>query len=697
MAEIIINWLKTFPDISEQILTNNLENIFSNGYNFGKIFNSHNLFPDMKILKNNEDKYDSFKNYVLLSKIFKQLGITLAEEDIVDLINKKSHKAELFLYKIRQSLLLNKIQFKEIINKLEAESQSKLKDNIEIRDKNKNLLNRYKSAKRRSEPIIQDKKAIRLQSAKLPVINLDNKRIKNYNIYNDNDLIKEENEKLEIKQMQAVINDITIFENIHMNKKQKKSSKKNPWDEVNYIYDNKDLLNKDKDKLSKKKFDFLELIKTKNKKEKEKIEKKKKKKKKYEEKIWKIKSSLNNYNQFKVDNKKKYLNKTNLEKGLSLMGLNSANMFPSILKVKGNKIPTELIMKSINDQTKDKLKKDNELNKTYTKLQNEEKEEKKHRIIKPPVSAKGNVSKNIKLETNSSEKENQTKYKRPLTGKYPKRISDKKKSSQKEKEKNKKSIDSYELMKEKKFSLNDTKSGLARIEETIKTETQNSIPSSKISNIKIEEDEYSKIKYKKENTLEIKKPTKELTEEEKRKQIEQKKKEYIYDQKNMREIISSIIDITEIYYEYQNNMSSEFIDLENWNKISYNFIHNKNIVKRKKQKKVVTEEEKSNLNFNVYDKLDEKYSKNFGEIEKNELKNYLFYIGKKYDKNKNNLFVKKLGLKPASLEINDIMGEEIEILFNKALAEGKDARDEEDEEEVKKTGKIKYRPSREEE
>ena len=169
MAEIIINWLKTFPDISEQILTNNLENIFSNGYNFGKIFNSHNLFPDMKILKNNEDKYDSFKNYVFLSKTFKQLGITLAEEDIVDLINKKSHKAELFLYKIRQSLLLNKIQFKEIINKLEAESQSKIKDNIEIRDKNKNLLNRYKSAKRRSEQINQEKKAIRLQSAKLPV------------------------------------------------------------------------------------------------------------------------------------------------------------------------------------------------------------------------------------------------------------------------------------------------------------------------------------------------------------------------------------------------------------------------------------------------------------------------------------------------------------------------------------------------
>ena len=91
---------------------------------------------------------------------------------------------------------------------------------------------------------------------------------------------------------------------------------------------------------------------------------------------------------------------------------------------------------------------------------------------------------------------------------------------------------------------------------------------------------------------------KQLTEAEKIKQIEQKKKEYIYDKKNMLEIISSIIDITETYYEYQKKTGSEFIDLENWNKISYNFIHNKNIVKRKKQKKVIMEEEKAKKSYN---------------------------------------------------------------------------------------------------
>ena len=42
-------------------------------------------------------------------------------------------------------------------------------------------------------------------------------------------------------------------------------------------------------------------------------------------------------------------------------------------------------------------------------------------------------------------------------------------------------------------------------------------------------------------------------------------------------------------------------------------------------------------------------------------------------------------------------GDEIDLLFKKALAEGKDVRDDEDEDEIKKTGVVKYRPSKEEE
>ena len=688
MSDLIINWLKTFPYLSEKIPSNNLEDLFSNGYYFGKIFNSHNIFPDMKILKNTEDKDDSFQNYIFLAKTFRKLGIDLTEEDITELIKKKAHKAEIFLYRIKQSLLLNKIQFNEIIEKMQVESQSKLKDEINSRNKNKNLLSRYKSATKRSGPIIHEKKKARLQSAKLPKISsLNFKRIKNVNLNNNNkDIFKEENERIEIKQMQAVIKDIQIFENIHMNKKKVKNDKKNPWDEINYIYDKEALFNKDKPK--EKKIDFFYLLNAENKKDKENTDTKVKTKKKSDEEIEKIKSSLNNYNQFKVDNKKKYLNKTHLEKGLSLMGLNTVTMFPSVLKVKGNKIPAELVMKSINDKNKEKLYDDYKSNTTGFY---HEKTKKDKNNIKPPASAKRTYS-NIKLAKDFANKENKSQIKRPLTAKYLKKKSDKKKIDAKESEKTINTLYINDRSKEIKDKRKQLKKGLTKIEEAEMVPSQNSIPSSITSNIKTEEEENNKNKEQKEKQITIK-----LTDEEKRKKIEQKKRQYFYDIKNIKEIISSIIDITEVYYEYQNNTGSEFIDLEKFNKISYNFIHNKNLVKRKKEIKIIIEEEKGNLHFNVYDKIDEKFLKNFGDVEKNELKNYLFHIGKKYDKTQNNLYVKKLGLKPVSLEINDIMGEEIEILFKKALAEGKDARDEEDEEEIKRTGIIKYRPSREEE
>ena len=46
---------------------------------------------------------------------------------INDLITKKLHKAELYLFKIKQYLLLDKIQFKEIVEKMDAEIHSRRK------------------------------------------------------------------------------------------------------------------------------------------------------------------------------------------------------------------------------------------------------------------------------------------------------------------------------------------------------------------------------------------------------------------------------------------------------------------------------------------------------------------------------------------------------------------------------------------
>ena len=314
MSEIIINWLKTFPFLSDKINTTNLEDLFSNGFYFGRIFQTHKLFSDIKLLKNTNSKEDSLNNYFFLTKIFLKLGLDLSDLDINELISKKPHKAELYLFRIRQSLLLNRIQFNEIVGKMEAESKSKLKDEIEIKNKTKSLFSRYQSATRRPEQINEEKKQSRLQSAQLPKINkLNIKKIKTMNINNNNikekDIFTEENEKAHLKQMQAVINDIQIFENIHMKKDGQKNKKRNPWDEINYIYDKDALFNKDKEK--EKKYSVFDILDSENKKDN--IDIKIKQKIDFETKMVKMKSTLNNYNQFNVDNKKRYLNRTHLE------------------------------------------------------------------------------------------------------------------------------------------------------------------------------------------------------------------------------------------------------------------------------------------------------------------------------------------------------------------------------------------------
>ena len=162
-------------------------------------------------------------------------------------------------------------------------------------------------------------------------------------------------------------------------------------------------------------------------------------------------------------------------------------------------------------------------------------------------------------------------------------------------------------------------------------------------------------------------------------------------------MVSSIIDMTEVYYDYQQNNEKELIDIKKWNEVIDKFIHNKPVVKRKKKKKVLTEEEIGNLNFDLNSPMDEEYSINNTEYEISEMKNYAYRVSDEYGRNKNNLFFKKMNLKEENIEINDVMGEEIQILLDKAKVEGRDIRDEDDEEEFRRTGKIRYYPTREEE
>ena len=716
MSEItLINWIKTYTFLTEKIASSSIEDIFSNGYYFGKILQTQNKFQEMKYLKDSNDKNDIINNYIFLSKTFRKIGIELSEQDINDLMARKLHKAELYLFKIKQYLTLDKIQFREIVEKMDIENRSKIKDEIDLKNKRKNLYSRFKSATRRAVPIMKEKKESRLQSAKLPKISINPKILKNLNINkanninNNKDLFLEENEKAHLKQMQAVINDIKIFENIHMKKGNgQQLNKLNPWDEISFIYDKKDLF-KDKNKEIKAK--LFKLLDKENKKENDLS----KNKISLDDKLEKMKMTLNNYNQFMVDHSKKFLKKEDLEKGLSLMGLNTTYMFPSILKIKESKVPSELVMKSINDKNKIDIK-----NKTTAFFQKK---------INPPVSAR-EVYGDLKKKKSTVNQENKKKSYRAQTAKISKQnlnnkkifslkksdkaLNNKLNSLDNKNNKNKrpselKEKEIKEIKKENKNEMKEIKESkkeskieyintLTKIEENEKISSyQNSIPSSIYSYVKTDEDEL----IKKETVNSKNKQKKKLTEEERFKLIEKRKKQYLIDTKDIKNVLSSIIDITEIFFDYQNKTGSEFIDLEKFNKVSYDFIHNKSLVKHHRTKKIKPKEEKiivsnhSNINKNSQIS-NEKYSINFEEKDKNEMKNYLFNIGKKYDLNKNNLFIKKLGIKPANLEINDVMGDEIELLFNKIIAEGKEIEDEDNEEELRTNGKIKYRPNKEE-
>ena len=133
MSETILNWIKSQFDYKIY----NIENEFANGYNFGKILHSNNLFDNMQELKNSNDKEDSLNNYSLLRKALDKIDVHLTDSDINELINKKKYKAELYLFKIKQKLSLQNCQFNEIMEKMNQESITNKKVNFDLILKNK--------------------------------------------------------------------------------------------------------------------------------------------------------------------------------------------------------------------------------------------------------------------------------------------------------------------------------------------------------------------------------------------------------------------------------------------------------------------------------------------------------------------------------------------------------------------------------
>ena len=733
MNESILDWVNNQSIFPKKI--DNIEEEFANGYYFGKILESNNLFDNMKELKNTNKKEDSLNNYYFLHKIFNKLDINLAEVDINELLNKKKHKAELYLYRIKQKISLENCQFNEITLKIKEEQKineilknpkrrnqsakpqfhtKKLSTNVNLdtdynqtktnflTSANEDKKNRKVSARENIGKINYINHKSRLKSAKLPSLKNNEKKRQQFNDNNKNNEV----EKADEEQIQSVLNEIKIFENIHMNSKKKINyvNSKNPWDKIGYIYSTELLSDKGKEDKDRKISRILDIISKENKKENTFLNP--------EAKVAKFKANLNNYNQFKVDNRKNYINKKNFEQGLSHMGLIVNNMLPSIAKIKDPNIPQEVVLKSINDKLKDDhLKKKNLLNNNINNT-NDTQISKKRRVYTPstrannkldnsnrtsnfkkrPQSSMATVNNKFKnknkLNLDNNDKKNETIKKRPLTSKE----SNKSLKSNENLDK----INNIQLINQKYKEFNDdsndnikfdAKKRLSQIPEYDINEVQDSFQMESFNNIEepedLNENFFKSLHKEKKDSHRVIDPKK-------------RRAENIINKKYIREMIFSIIDMTEVYYDYQNDKNVELIDLDKYHDVKYKFIHNKPIIKRKKKKRVLTEEEIGNSNFDVYTPIDEEYSKNYGNDEINELKNYINNIGNKYDKNKNNLFFKKINLKETHIEINDVMGEEVKLLFDKAKAEGNNV-EEEDEEEFKKTGIIKYHPNKDEE
>ena len=394
-----------------------------------------------------------------------------------------------------------------------------------------------------------------------------------------------------------------------------------PWDRTNYIYNTDLLFNKNKNE-EMKKTNILDLIDNENKKDNNNVNN-------IDNKILKMKSTLHNHNQFNVDNKKTLISKKNFEKGLFKMGLNANTILPSIAKIKDKNIPSEIVMKSINDTIKEKI-----IQKQKQNLINNENYSPKNKKIYIPSTSPENKKSSPKKDLNSNKFNNaKTSKKRPLSSAvtYNNKIKEKNKDKDIKNNKNNIIEDSKKISpnkirpltaKENRVQLKAKEANIKKINLESKNEKKNHKRNHKKFLTKIEEDNLkgeedssfmsplNSINENKQNDIEdafFKNLNTEKNDDDKNrmKKFQMKKTENLLNKKFMKEMVSSIIDMTEVYYDYQQNNEKELIDIKKWNEVVDKFIHKKPVIKRKKKKKVLTEEEIGNLNFDLNSPIDE--------------------------------------------------------------------------------------------
>ena len=244
------------------------------------------------------------------------------------------------------------------------------------------------------------------------------------------------------------------------------------------------------------------------------------------------------------------------EQGLFHMGLNSNSLLPSIAKIKDKNIPSEIVMKSINDSLRENIQKisnNSPKNKTLLIPSTSNKKNSQNIIdksdyyktssnIKRPLSSattyNNKTKRNNKFNTNDESKQKRGSKKRPLTSKQTKnnikQIEDLKENLEK---------------KQKKY-----KKFLSKIMESDLIGEEDSSQLSNLNSLK-NKDKFSEVAFFKSLHKEKK--------DDRIKKAEQKKTENLINKKYMKEIVSTIIDMTEVYYDCQQTKGEELIDVKN--------------------------------------------------------------------------------------------------------------------------------------
>ena len=682
MTDILYNWINNEVKLSKQIT--NFNEDFSNGYFFGELLYKYKLLPQFNQFKNNSEKSSITKNYLLLQYKFDELKINFTQNDKKEIINKKKYKAEMMLFRIREKLLSKLLQIEEIesknknqkeINKIYnkvikgSEPRKRLQSAIPKKPEMMNKENKKENTKKNEiEMSKKMTKKERLQSAKLPKLN-DN--VVNYgknkayisgleSIAINNEITKKENQLIK-----DTLKEIELFENIHMKNKL-----------------NIEILERRKHQKEEKKEKYnLESWKKNYKKLREFDEENETKK---NQRINRLKSATQRA--FNKTQKNLLIHIDNFDKKLDHLGLNAKVDF---IESKKNEISSENYMKTIIDAVKEKEK----MRKQYEirmkrlngdkKIKENDKENSNQDFLlennkkRPQSSATTFMFFNNKKGINTEEKNNSSKFKnRPFTAKFD------------IKNKNIRPKSSFYNDQINQFESDIENKILNQIVEkdSLKNINKESPDNNYISQEIFDEDIFFE---------ELDKINMDFF----KRKAEKRHKEIKYNSEIIKDTVYSLLDIVDSCFNYKKEYNKKLVDMEEWDKIIYNFISGNPIFVKKEKPKPKIEEDLDNSTYNLYTPFKEKELKDFGQYEYDELKNFKYFIGDKYDPEKNDLFVKKFKLGQEKFDINNIMNpEEIELLYEEAKKAGRLAIDEEeDKNEYSHRNQIRYIPSKEEE